>query len=106
MPRAQSVVTDQTAEGLLVEMLIGWGLDLTLPISRVQLDKCEVFVVDGDALIACFEDEVTDEVVRAIAGRRPLRAVFKDSGFVSDAARINAEQIFREVSPETEVRVI
>ena len=47
-----------------------------------------------------------DEVARVIAGRHPLRAVLRDSGFASDAARINVEQIFREVSPETEVRVI
>ncbi len=62
-------------------------------------------VADG-ALFACFADEVTDAVVKGIANRRPLRAVFLDSGFASDAARINAEQIFREVSPETEVRTI
>ena len=62
-------------------------------------------VADG-SLIACFSDAVTDAVVKEIAGRRPLRAVFLDAGFASDAARINAEQIFREVSPETEVRTI
>jgi adenine-specific DNA-methyltransferase len=61
---------------------------------------------DG-ALVACFSDEVTDDIVKEIASRRPLRAVFlDDSGFATDAARINAEQIFREVSPETEVRAI
>ena len=57
-------------------------------------------------LIACFADEITDEIVQAVAMRHPLRAVFLDAGFASDAARINAEQIFREVSPETEVRTI
>jgi adenine-specific DNA-methyltransferase len=56
--------------------------------------------------MACFADSVTEAVVQAIAKRHPLRAVFKDAGFASDAARINAEQIFREVSPETEVRAI
>ena len=62
--------------------------------------------VADDALIACFADEVTDDVVQAIAKRQPLRAVFLDAGFATDAARINAEQIFREVSPETEVKAI
>ena len=50
--------------------------------------------------------QVTDAVVRAIAEKRPLRAVFRDSAFTSDAARINTEQVFREVSPETQVRAI
>ena len=58
------------------------------------------------ALVACFEDEISNELVRALARREPLRAVFRDSGFSSDAARINAEQIFRELSPATDVKVI
>ena len=66
----------------------------------------EPAAVEVHATYSGFADEVSDDVVQAIAKRRPLRAVFKDSGFASDAARINAEQIFREVSPETEVRTI
>ncbi|MFF0973627.1 UNVERIFIED_CONTAM: site-specific DNA-methyltransferase, partial [Kocuria sp. CPCC 205295] len=62
-------------------------------------------VADG-ALIACFSTDVTDAVVKEIASRHPLRAVFLDAGFATDAARINAEQVFRELSPETEVRAI
>lgn len=102
----ESVRPDRTGEDLLFEVLIDWGIDLTLPINTEQIAAQEVFVVDGGSLVGCFEGHVTDDVVRAIAMRHPLRAVFKDSGFASDAARINAEQIFREVSPETEVRTI
>lgn len=58
------------------------------------------------ALIACFAESITPEVVRAIADRAPLRAVFRNDAFESDAARINAEQVFREVSPTTDVRTI
>jgi adenine-specific DNA-methyltransferase len=101
-----AIKPDRTPEDLLFQVLIDWGLDLSLAIAREELDGYEVFAVGDDALIVCFADAVTDSVVRAIADRHPLRAVFKDSGFADDAARINAEQIFREVSPETEVRAI
>ncbi len=87
-------------------MLLDWGLDLTLPIAVEAVEGHEVFVVEDGALIACFDDEVEPELVRAIAKREPLRAVFRDSGFASDAARINAEQIFKELSPATDVKAI
>ena len=66
----------------------------------------EIFDVADSALVACFDTDISPDFFRDIANRKPLRAVFLDAGFASDAARINAEQIFREVSPETEVRVI
>lgn len=101
-----SVKPVRSGEDLLFEVLLDWGLELTMPISVEQIDGHEVFVVEDDALIACFDTEVGTEVVRAIAKREPLRAVFRDSGFVSDDARINAEQVFREVSPSTDVKAI
>lgn len=101
-----SIKQDRGAEDLLFEVLLDWGLNLSLPIVREQIEGYEIFAVDDNGVLACFADYVTEAVVRAIAKRQPLRAVFKDAGFVSDAARINAEQIFREVSPETEVRAI
>lgn len=101
-----SVKSDRTDEDLLFQVLLDWGLDLTEPIEVEEIDARRVLSVADGALIACFADEVVDAVVKEIAGRRPLRAVFLDAGFASDAARINAEQIFREISPETEVRTI
>ena len=83
-----------------------WGLELTMPINVEEAEGREVFVIEGGALIACFDTAITPELVRTIAKREPLRAVFRDSGFASDAARINAEQIFREVSPSTDVKAI
>lgn len=82
------------------------GLELSLPIVRESVDGREVFSVDDSALIACFAGTVTAEVVRVVAERGPLRAVFRDDAFATDAARINAEQVFREVSPATEIRTI
>jgi len=101
-----SIKPGRTGEDLLFQVLLDWGLELSLPIVRQRIEAHEAFAVDGDALIACFADEVTEAVMQAIANRHPLRVVFRDSAFASDAARINAEQIFREVSPETEVRAI
>lgn len=104
--QADNVKPNRSGEDLLFQVLLDWGLDLSLPISRDEIDGSEVFAVGDDALLACFADGVKHSVVRAMAESRPLRAVFKDSGFANDASRINAEQIFREVSPETEVRAI
>ena len=101
-----SVKPDRTDEDLLFQVLLDWGLDLAEPIAVEEVSARRVLSVADGSLIACFSDAVTDAVVKEIAGRRPLRAVFLDAGFASDAARINAEQIFREVSPETEVRTI
>jgi len=101
-----SVKSGRTAEDLLFQVLLDWGLDLGMPIGVEKVEGCEVFVVEDDALIACFDAEVSPELVRAIAEREPLRAVFRDSGFASDDARINAEQIFREISSSTDVKAI
>lgn len=102
----ESVKPGRTGEDLLFQVLLDWGLELTMPISVETLEGHEVYFVDDGALIACFDSEVSPDLVRAIAKREPLRAVFRDSGFASDDARINAEQIFREISPATDVKAI
>lgn len=101
-----SIKLGRTGEDVLFQVLLDWGLELTMSITVEELEGHEVFVVDAGALIACFDSELSPELLRAIAIREPLRAVFRDSSFVSDAARINAEQIFREVSPSTDVKAI
>lgn len=101
-----SVKPGRTGEDLLFQVLLDWGLDLALPIVAEQVEGQTVYVVDEGALVACFDDKVTAELVRALAKQEPLRAVFRDSGFTSDDARINAEQIFKELSPATSVKAI
>ncbi|MCT1447322.1 site-specific DNA-methyltransferase [Brevibacterium casei] len=101
-----SVKSGRTGEDLLFQILLGWGLELTMPINIETIDGHKVFVLEDDVLVASFDERVSSELVRAIAQRKPLRAVFRDSAFISDDARINAEQVFREVSPATEVRAI
>lgn len=101
-----SIKTDRTGEDLLFQVLLDWGLDLTFQIEREQIDEREVFVVDDGGLIACFSDTSSSGLVRRIAERQPVRAVFRDDAFATDAERINAEQIFKELSPDTSVKAI
>lgn len=96
----------RTAEDLLFQVLVDWGVDLTLPIRREAVQGKTVFFVDENALIACFDTGVTEELVKELAGREPLRVVFRDNGFVSDAVKINVEQVFRQLSPGTDVKSI
>lgn len=101
-----SVKADRSGEDLLFQVLLDWGLEPSLSIAVEDVDGRSVLVVDDGALVACFDEEVSPELVRSLAKREPLRAVFRDSGFASDDARINAEQIFKELSPSTDVKAI
>jgi len=101
-----NIKPDRTPEDLLFQVLVDWGVDLTLPIHREMVQGKTVFFVDGNALVACFETGVTEALVKELAGREPLRVVFRDNGFVSDAVKINVEQVFRQVSPGTDVKSI
>lgn len=102
----ENIKEDRTPEDLLFQVLLDWGIDLSLPISEEKVDGKTVFFVDENALAACFDIGVTEELVKKLAARRPLRAVFRDAGFSSDAVKINVEQIFKLVSPSTEVKAI
>ena len=101
-----NIKPDRTPEDLLFQVLVDWGVDLTLPIRREAVQGKNVFFVDENALVACFDTGVTEELVKELAGREPLRVVFRDNGFVSDAVKINVEQVFRQLSPGTDVRSI
>ncbi|MGX9991661.1 site-specific DNA-methyltransferase [Rhizobium sp. Z1P35] len=102
----ENVKQGRTAEDLLFQVLVDWGVDLTLSIRRETVHGKTVFFVDDNALVACFENGVTEELVKELAKREPLRVVFRDNGFVSDALKINVEQVFRQLSPSTEVKAI
>lgn len=101
-----SVKPGRSGEDLLFQVMLDWGLELSMAIAVELVEGHEVFVVEDGALIACFERTVSPECIRSIAEREPLRAVFRDSGFASDDARINADQVFREMSPATDVKAI
>jgi len=101
-----NVKEGRTAEDLLFQVLVDWGVDLTLPIRRETIQGKTVFFVDDTALVACFDRGVTEDLVKELAGHEPLRVVFRDNGFASDAVKINVEQIFRQLSPTTDVKSI
>jgi len=97
---------DRTPEDLLFQVLLDWGVDITLPIATETIAGKQVFIVDTNALIACFEQGINEALITALAKRQPLRAVFRDDGFTDDSTKINAEQIFKQLSPTTDVKVI
>ncbi|MEZ4681844.1 MAG: hypothetical protein R2932_47305 [Caldilineaceae bacterium] len=101
-----NIKPDRTPEDLLFQVLLDWGVDLTLPIHRTTIQGKTVFFVDENALVASFDPGIDEDLVRELAQAEPLRVVFRDNGFVSDAVKINVEQIFKQLSPITEVRVI
>ena len=101
-----NIKPDRSPEDLLFQVLVDWGVDLTLPIKCETVQGKTVFFVDGNALVACFDTGVTEALVKELASREPLRVVFRDNGFVSDGVKINVEQVFRQVSPGTDVKSI
>jgi adenine-specific DNA-methyltransferase len=101
-----NIKSDRKPEDLLFQVLLDWGVDLSLPIRKESIQDKTVFFVDENALIACFDTGVNEEMVKELARFEPLRVVFRDNGFVSDAVKINVEQIFKQMSPSTEVKSI
>jgi len=95
---------DRTPEDLLFQVLVDWGVDLALPIATETLAGKTVFFVDGNALAACFDTDITEDLVKELAKRKPLRAVFRDSSYGSDSVKINVEQIFKLLSPATKIK--
>lgn len=103
-----NIKPDRSAEDLLFQVMLDWGVDLTLPITCQAIQGKEVFFVDGNSLAGCFDGHgsVDEGFVRELAKHQPLRAVFRDAGFKDDAVRVNVEQIFKLLSPATEVKCI
>lgn len=93
-------------ESLLFQVLLDWGVDLTLPVRKDKIQGKDVYFVDENALVACFENGISEDMVKELAGFKPLRVVFRDNGFESDAVKINVDQIFKQLSPGTEVKSI
>ena len=95
-----NIKDDRTDLDLLFGCLIDWGLPLSLPYKSEQLDGCTVHTYNDGDLIACFDANIPESVVKEIAQRRPLRAVFRDSGFASSPEKINVFEIFKLYMPE------
>ena len=95
-----NIKDDRTDLDLLFGCLIDWGLPLSLPYKSEQIDGCTVHTYNDGELIACFDANVPESVVKEIAKRKPLRAVFRDSGFESSPEKINMFEIFKLYMPE------
>ena len=98
----------RTPEDLLFQVMLDWGVDLALPISKQSVQGKDVFFVDGNVLVACFDTSgsVDEAFVKELAKQQPLRVVFRDAGYKNSAVKINVEQIFKLLSPATEVKCI
>ncbi|PLX67257.1 MAG: site-specific DNA-methyltransferase [Azoarcus sp.] len=103
-----NIKPDRTPEDLLFQVMLDWGVDLALPITKQSIQGKDVYFVDGNALAACFDASGSiDEVfVKELAKHQPLRVVFSDAGYKNSAVKINVEQIFKLLSPATEVKCI
>lgn len=103
-----NIKPDRTPEDLLFQVMLDWGVDLALPIAKQAIQGKEVFLVDGNALAACFDAQggVDEDFVKELAKVQPLRVVFRDAGFKDSSVKINVEQIFKLLSPATEVKCI
>ncbi|MDR0212822.1 MAG: site-specific DNA-methyltransferase [Comamonas sp.] len=103
-----NIKSDRTPEDLLFQVMLDWGVDLALPIAKETIQGKDVFFADGNALAACFDARsgIDEAFVKELAKRQPLRVVFRDAGFKDSAVKINVEQIFKLMSPATEVKCI
>jgi len=103
-----NIKPDRTPEDLLFQVMLDWGVGLALPLSKQAIQGKDVFFVDGNALAACFDNtgSVDEAFVKELATHHPLRVVFRDAGFKDSAVKINVEQIFKLLSPATEVKHI
>lgn len=101
-----NVKSDRTDLDLLFGCLIEWGLPLSLPYTSETIDGCMVHTYNDGDLIACFDENVPESVIKTIAKRQPLRAVFRDSSFASSPEKINVGEIFKLLAPDTRVKVI
>lgn len=101
-----NVKADRTDLDLLFGCLLEWGLPLSLSYNSEKIEGCTVHNYNDGDLIACFDEKVPDSVIKNIAKRKPLRAVFRDSSFADSPSKINVGEIFKLLSPDTRVKVI
>ena len=107
LPKLESnVKSDRTDLDLLFGCLLEWGLPLSLPYTSETIEGCIVHTYNDGDLIACFDENIPDSVIKTIAKRQPLRAVFRDSSFASSPSKINVGEVFKLLAPETRVKVI
>jgi adenine-specific DNA-methyltransferase len=103
---ADNVKSDRTADDLLAQVMLDWGLPLSSKIEQSTINGKQLFKVSENSLYACFDKGVDEDFAKVIAKDSPLRIVFRDNGFKDDTAKTNVKQLLKQLSPETEMRVI
>ncbi|WP_025641614.1 site-specific DNA-methyltransferase [Schnuerera ultunensis] len=101
-----NIKEDRTGLDLLTQVMLELGLELSLPIKSKEIQGKEVYFVAENSLVACFEEGVNEELIKEIAKTKPLKAVFRDNSFKSCPDKINLEEIFKSIFPNTEIRVL
>ncbi len=101
-----NIKPDRTDLDLLFGCLLDWGLPLSMPYTSEKIEDCTVHTYNNGDLIACFDENIPDTVIKEIAKRQPLRAVFRDSSFLNSPAKINVGEIFKMLAPNTRVKVL
>jgi len=101
-----NIKEDRTPEDLLTQVLLDLGLELSLPIEKKIIHGNTVFIVQTNALVACFDNDINFKIMDEIADLQPLKVVFKDASFKDDKDRINVEERFKRLSPETRITVL
>lgn len=103
---ADNIKPDRTADDLLAQVILDWGLPLSYKIEQIDVNGKQVFRVAQDLLLDCFDKGIDEAFAKEIAKEKPLRVVFRDSGFASDTAKINVQQLLKQLSSEMEMKVI
>lgn len=101
-----NIKPDRTDLDLLFGCLLDWGLPVSLPYTSEQIENCTVHTYNDGDLVACFDENIPESVIKEIARRKPMRAVFRDAGFGSSPEKINVTEIFKMLAPDTDVKVI
>lgn len=103
---ADNIKPDRTPRDLLTQVMLDWGLPLSYRIEEILIDGKQVFRVAQNSLIACFDNGINEAFAKELATHAPLRVVFRDRSFADDTAKENVKQLLKQLSPETEMRVI
>ena len=101
-----NIKSDRTDLDLLFDCLLEWGLPLSLPYNSEEIEGCIVHNYNYGDLVACFNENIPDSVIKYIVKQQPLRAVFRDNSFVDSPSKINVGEIFKSLAPDTKVKVI
>ena len=103
---SDNIKEDISSEDLLFQVMLDLGISLSSKIDREIIDGKEVLIIEDGFLVACFDKDISDEIVKTIANKKPYYAVFRDSSMANDSVATNFEQIFENISPQTVRKVI